>query len=137
MTGTEYQKLAMRTNDRKNVDRLSDKILQLHRFNPDIPGWDSRGGFDIGGILNACLGLSGEVGEVNDMVKKWVFHESSLELDHLAKEIGDVMWYIALICDSFGFNLDTIMQTNVDKLSKRYQDGFSVYEANHRKPDDV
>lgn len=137
MTGTEYQQLAMRTNDGKNVGRLSDKILQLHRFNPDVPGWDSRGGFDIGGIFNACLGLSGEVGEVNDTVKKWVFHESSLDLDHLAKEVGDVMWYIALICESFGFSLDTIMQMNVDKLSKRYRDGFSVYEANHRNLNDV
>lgn len=137
MKGNEYQKLAMRTNDKKNVDRLTNKILDLHKFNPDIPGWDKTGTFDIGGILNACLGLSGEVGEVNDMIKKWIFHESSLALDHLAKEIGDVMWYVALICDSFGFNLEEIMQMNVDKLLKRYQNGFDVYEANHRKSDDI
>ena len=93
MTGKEYTNLAMRTNDGKSAGRLTDKILEYHRFNGDLPGMDKTGIKDIGGILNACLGLSGEVGETVDMIKKWIFHESQLDETHLKKEIGDIMWY--------------------------------------------
>lgn len=50
-----------------------------------------------GTILNAYRGLSGEVGEFNDMIKKWIFHEKDLDEEHLKKECGDIMWYIAMV----------------------------------------
>ncbi len=137
MTGKEYTKLAMRTNDGKSAERLADKLMSYHGFNPDIPGWDKKAIKDLGGILNACLGLSGEVGETVDMVKKWIFHESKLDETHLKKEIGDIMWYVACMCHSFGYDLDEIMQMNIDKHLKRYPNGFNAYDANHRKADDV
>lgn len=87
---------------------------------------------DIGSVLAACLGLSGEVGEVNDLIKKFIFHEKSFDDIHLKKEIGDVMWYIALLCDSLHYNLDEIMQMNIDKLKSQYPDGFDVTRANNR-----
>ena len=125
MTGNDYQKLAMRTNDGKATERLErscDVFLDFH---------------DMGGIVNAALGLSGEVGELNDMIKKWIFHNTTLDKEHVKKEIGDVMWYVAMMCESFGFSLDDVMQTNVDKLIARYPDGFDTYRANHRAKDDV
>lgn len=51
--------------------------------------------------INACLGLSGEVGEFNDMIKKWIFHEKEFDEEHAKKEMGDVMWYIAMMCHTF------------------------------------
>ena len=45
---------------------------------------------DAGGLLNGCLGLSGEAGELNDIVKKWIFHKKPLDREHMKKEIGDV-----------------------------------------------
>lgn len=126
MTGNEYQALAMRTNDRKGSERLSSKL--------DSHDWNAE---DIGGVLNGCLGLAGEAGETLDMVKKWVFHEKELDKDHLKKEIGDVMWYVAMLCESFGFDLDEILQMNVDKLKARYPEGFDPEKANHRKPGDI
>ena len=71
------------------------------------------------------------------MVKKWVFHEKDLDKDHLKKEIGYVMWYLDMLCESFGFDLDEILQMNVDKLKARYPEGFDPEKANHRKPGDV
>lgn len=127
MNGKEYQKLAMRTNDGKANYRLSD-MVDNHLDDPTI---------DIGGILNGCLGLSGEVGEFNDMVKKWIFHEKPMDTDHAQKEMGDVLWYIAMICHSFGWNMDDIMQKNIDKLKARYPDGFDVELSTHRKAGDV
>lgn len=133
MQGAEYQALAMRTNDKKSTDRLLNKInnLKIGNRGEDTPE------IELGGVLNAALGLSGEVGELNDMLKKWIFHEKQLDVEHLKREIGDIYWYLALMCDSFGFNLDEIMQINVDKLKVRYPEGFDTYRANHRQAGDV
>lgn len=89
------------------------------------------------GIFNACLGLSGEVGEFNDIIKKWIFHEVHLNIDHAKKEAGDICWYLAMLCESFGWSLDEIMQMNVDKLKARYPEGFDIERANHRAEGDV
>ena len=137
MTGNDYQKLAMRTNDHKATERLiglgENFFLEKRCSEPDS---DIRKA-DFGGILNACLGLSGEVGEFNDMIKKWIFHEKELDIEHAKKEAGDICWYLAMLCESFGWNLDEIMQMNVDKLKARYPEGFDVQRANHRAEGDV
>jgi len=124
MNPNKYQELAMRTNDGKSSYRLTKTQVK----NAEI---------DVGGVLNACLGLSGEVGEFNDMIKKWVFHETELDVEHLKKECGDILWYTAMMCQSFGWNLEEIMQLNIDKLNARYPYGFDPDLSNHRKEDDV
>lgn len=133
MQGKEYQNLAMRTNDRMATDRMIDKCnLKINEA-----GVFKSDGIDLGGIFNVCLGLSGEVGELNDMIKKWIFHEKPFDEEHAKKELGDVMWYVAMMCESFGWDLDEIMQMNVDKLKARYPKGFDVELANNRKEGDV
>jgi NTP pyrophosphatase (non-canonical NTP hydrolase) len=124
MDASNYQGLAMRTNDHRASERLDEKIK-------------IGGAVDIGGVLNASLGLSGESGEVNDMIKKWIFHEKELDLVHLEKEIGDVCWYIAMMCEAFGFDLGEIMRINIDKLIARYPEGFDPERANNRPIGDV
>lgn len=133
MQGNEYQVLAMRTNDKKSTDRLEKKIADLKIGNR---GEDSLN-IELGGVLNASLGLSGEVGELNDMLKKWIFHEKQMDTEHLKREISDVCWYLALMCESFGFSFDEIMQINIDKLKARYPQGFDTYRANHRQAGDI
>ena len=125
MTGNEYQRLAMRTNDGKATERLEFHIEA------------NRGIKDIGGLLNGCLGLAGEAGELLDMFKKWIFHNKMLDRDHAKKELGDVMWYVAMICHSMGWELDEILQMNVDKLKARYPEGFSTELSNNRKEGDI
>ena len=137
MTGKEYQKLAMRTNDRKATDRLEEQIWINYFMDKDGYMILDEDGIDLGGVFNACLGLSGEVGELNDMIKKWVFHEKPFDEEHAKKEMGDVLWYVAMMCYSFGWDLDEILQMNVDKLKARYPQGFSVERANNRKDGDV
>ena len=133
MTGNEYQKLASRTNDGLATDRLYDKMHLIDYCNMVTPS-ENR---DLGGVLNACLGLAGEVGELNDMIKKWVFHEKELDKTHLKKELGDVMWYVAMMCQSMGWELDDVLQMNIDKLIARYPEGVDVVRANHREAGDV
>lgn len=127
MEAKEYQNLAMRTNDGKGTDRLLDWT------NVDANGKIK----DPGGLLNECLGLSGEAGELNDLVKKWIFHKKPLDREHMKKEIGDVCWYIADICHSMGFDLGEIFQMNIDKLKARYPEGFSEQRANNRSEGDI
>lgn len=124
MTPNEYQKLAMRTNDGDANHRLGKAQIDNIEY-------------DVGGIFDACLGLSGEVGEFNDAIKKWVFHEKEMDIEHLKKECGDIVWYIAMMCHSFGWDLEEIMRINIDKLKARYPDGFDTYIANHRNKKDI
>ena len=125
MNANEYQKLAMRTNDREATKRLLESMLTC----------------DMEYLLSQNLVFEdeqhGEVGEFNDMIKKWVFHEKSLDMEHAKKEMGDVLWYVAMMCESFGWDLSEIMQMNVDKLKARYPEGFDVERANHRAKGDV
>lgn len=76
------------------------------------------------------LGLTGEAGEVADMLKKHLSGTKPLDADRLEKlkyELGDVMWYVAALCDGLGFNMGEIAQMNIDKLRKRHGNSFSGY----------
>ncbi len=129
MNGNEYQNLAMRTNDGNSTRRLLDMTISDTKQN--------RINEDTGTILNACLGLSGEIGEFNDMIKKWIFHEKELDIEHLKKECGDILWYVAMMCHAFNWNLDEIMQMNINKLKARYPEGFDIFRANNRENGDM
>lgn len=80
MKANEYQKMAMRTNDGKTTKRLLECMLtcDMEYLLSQNLVYEDEQHLDLGGIFNACLGLSGEVGEFNDMIKKWVFHEKRI-----------------------------------------------------------
>lgn len=107
MTGSEYQREALRT--------ASGMIYDRH-----------------GMLMNGALGLCGESGEVADIVKKATFQGHELDEAHIAEELGDVAWYLAIAAHAIGYSLDDIFQMNVDKLRKRYLDGFEVERSVHR-----
>lgn len=111
MTGNEYQALAMRTRNEK--------------LSPD----DS--------LANGVMGLCGEAGECADLVKKCFFQGHTLDTEHFAKELGDVLWYIALCCEALGLQMEDVMQQNVDKLVSRYPVGFDPSKSQHRVAGDV
>ena len=83
-------------------------------------------------IVNGALGLNGEAGECADIVKKHMFQGHALDKEHLAEELGDVLWYIAVTAESIGYELADIAQMNVDKLRRRYPDGFEAERSVHR-----
>lgn len=66
------------------------------------------------------LGLNGEAGEVSEILKKHLIHGKELNLEHLSEEMGDVLWYFALICANHGLDFEGIMEQNVTKLVKRH-----------------
>lgn len=112
----EYQALAMRTNDGKCRERLTGKCFD-HFTGAEL--------YDPGDLLNGALGLTGEAGEVADMVKKHIFHGHDLNLDELVKELGDVCWYLALLCTTINVSIEEVLTRNIEKLEERYPEGFS------------
>ena len=99
MSPNEYQKLALRTASKEAME------------NP---------------TLNGVLGLGGESGECLDLVKKHLFQGHDLDKAKMAKELGDVAWY-----------LEDILRMNIEKLRARYPDGFDADHSLHRKAGDV
>lgn len=90
-------------------------------------------------ILNASLGLSGEVGEVNDIIKKYMYHGHKLDDDTKEKiilELGDVCWYVALMAWAIDkTKFEDVLNKNIAKLEKRYHGEFSTEKSVNRKDD--
>lgn len=105
MNGNEYQQKALRTAGEKAREDL---------------------------VLNGALGLSGESGEVADHIKKVRFQGHPLDTKVLANELGDIMWYVAIMAEGLGYSLDDIMEMNVEKLKKRYPNGFETERSINR-----
>lgn len=84
-------------------------------------------------LINGVMGLCGESGETIDIVKKWLAQGHELEKEKLKKELGDIAWYLAETAYALGFDLESVLQGNIDKLSARYPEGFSAEKSIHRK----
>lgn len=98
MTMSEYQKAALRTaKDRQDF---------------------------FARLQEGALGLTGEAGEVADYIKKGIYQGHLMNRNRIAEELGDVLWYVALIADAGGIDLDEVAQANIDKLWQRYPEGF-------------
>lgn len=80
-------------------------------------------------IQMSALGLNGEAGEVADLIKKHYYHGHELDIEAVQKELGDVLWYIATCATVFNINLEDIAKKNVEKLQKRYPNGFNTKDS--------
>ena len=107
MTINEYQKLAMKT------------------LNPKL------GKKDV--LINGVMGLCGESGEVIDIVKKHLAQGHELDREKLIKELGDVAWYLAETAYALDVDLETVLEGNIDKLRKRYPEGFASERSVNRE----
>lgn len=110
MTINEYQQRAMATLNPKLTER------------------------DV--LINSVMGLCGESGEAIDIVKKWLAQGHLLDREHLAGELGDVAWYLAEAATALGMPLEDILRANLEKLERRYPDGFSTERSVGREADD-
>lgn len=88
-------------------------------------------------ILQGLMGLNGEAGECIDILKKVLFQGHDLDKERLASELGDVAWYLAVSADAIGYDLETIFKKNIEKLNKRYPNGFDAEKSVHRSAGDV
>ena len=110
MTGNEYQKLAART------------------INNGLGG--------SGREMHALHGMVGEIGEIHSIYQK-VYQGHVCEFMHLKKELGDLLWFIAEYCTAMGWNLEDVMELNIEKLKARFPEGFETDRSLHRKVGDI
>ena len=108
MTVNDYQREAMRT------------------LNPALDKKDV--------LINSVMGLCGESGEAIDIVKKWLAQGHDLDKAKLAKELGDIAWYLAEAATALEMPLEDIFAANIEKLRKRFPEGFSA-EASQVRAD--
>lgn len=80
----------------------------------------------------AALGLAGEAGEVADIVKKIVGHGHEMSVAKLKDELGDTLWYVAEMCTVLNLSLRAVAYDNINKLKKRYPEGFSEERSRDR-----
>ena len=106
MTINEYQQLAMKT------------------LNPALSEKDV--------LINGVMGLCGESGEAIDIVKKWLAQGHELDKEKLKKELGDICWYLAETATALDCDLEDIMAANIEKLQKRYPEGFDTEKSVNR-----
>ena len=106
LTANEYQKKAMTT------------------LNPELSKQDV--------LLNGVMGLCGESGECIDLVKKHLHQGHPLDSEKLAKELGDVAWYLAETAWALDIPLEDVLRGNLDKLKKRYPQGFDTEKSVNR-----
>jgi NTP pyrophosphatase (non-canonical NTP hydrolase) len=85
-------------------------------------------------LTMTALGLAGEAGEFVELVKKYRFHGAPLDREKAAKELGDVLWYVAAACTALGVSMDEVAAGNLRKLEARYPGGFSA-EASAKRVD--
>lgn len=107
LTANEYQRLAMVT------------------LNPALEKKDV--------LINGVMGLCGESGEAIDIVKKWLAQGHELDKEKLAKELGDIAWYLAETAYALEIPLEDIFRGNIEKLKQRYPEGFSAHRSVGRK----
>lgn len=83
-------------------------------------------------LLNGCMGLCGEAGEVIDILKKHLSQGHELDKEKMIMELGDVAWYLAEVAFALGVSLEDVLARNIEKLKKRYPDGFSKEKSINR-----
>lgn len=107
------------------MDLIEYQLLAQRTSRHDLPA-ESH-------ITNGVLGLAGEAGECADLLKKHYYQDNRPFREQLIDELGDVMWYVAETASGLGVSLDDIALHNVEKLKKRYPEGFDPEKSLHRE----
>ena len=85
---------------------------------------------------HALHGMSSEIGEIHGIYQK-IYQGHDIDDEHLKKEVGDLLWFIAEYCTCHGWSLSDVMQMNIDKLKARYPEGFKDENSLNRKEGDI
>jgi NTP pyrophosphatase (non-canonical NTP hydrolase) len=98
--------------------------MQANEYQQFVSRTMNKGLLGREAISNYCMGLAGEVGEVVEPLKKFLYHGKTVDYAEVKKELGDVCWYVAALANELGIELNDVLEQNVEKLQKRYPDGF-------------
>ena len=114
--------LSVASREPLTANEYQEKAMAL--LNPALSRQDA--------LINGVMGLCGESGECIDLVKKHLHQGHELDKAKLARELGDVAWYLAETAYALELSLEEVLRGNLDKLKKRYPQGFEVEKSIHR-----
>lgn len=109
-------------------DFIAQAVQTESKPNPEM-------GFRLAAMVrpvHAAMGMETEVGELMDQLKKHIFYNKPLDEQNLREEVGDLLWYVALMCDCFNWKIEDVMAAVIRKLRTRYPNKFTEYDAQHR-----
>ena len=102
---------------------------------------ESGEAMQVARLMTSVIGMMAESGEFAEVVKKKIFQAdtkfSDDEIFHMKRELGDVLWYWVQGCIALGFTPEEVMQENINKLEKRYPNGFEVVRSEVRAEGDI
>ena len=104
----------------KCADFATYQLEAIKTASYDFKTWDMA-------LPYLALGVVGEAGEVAEQIKKHVRGDKELKTEKIKEELGDVLWYIANLCETLGFSLQDVAEGNIAKLRKRHGETFSGY----------
>lgn len=117
LTAGEYQRQADNTNlTEEGYEKVQGRVSDLEFVK----------------LAHAGMGLVTEAGEFTDMLKKHAIYGKALDRVNLAEELGDLMWYVALACNTLGISMEDVMAKNIAKLKIRFPEKFTEAHALER-----
>ena len=127
-----YQEYAYYTAS--DESKIFDKFisnLQIEQMETDV---------NLPLLLTSSIGLASEGGELTEIVKKVLFQGKTMDQSvrfHMERELGDILWYLSIACNSLNINLQQVMEENERKIRARYPEGFSVSRSENRAEGDI
>lgn len=97
------------------------QINDYQKFTLSTAIYPDAGTGGAGELTYLALGLNGEAGEVAEHIKKYL-RDNKINLDEIAYELSDCVWYIARLADAIGYTLESILEINQSKLTKRQKE---------------
>jgi NTP pyrophosphatase (non-canonical NTP hydrolase) len=129
----DYGKFVLSTTSEESLrtDTMIDRLYGLKYAHPNT---------EFSQLLTASIGMQAESGEFSEVIKKIIFQGKEFneqERFHLMRELGDVLWYWVQGCTALGYTPQQVMEENINKLEKRYPNGFEVTRSEVRKEGDI
>ena len=123
------------------ISTTSDESLRTHVMIDRLYGLrNSHPDTEFSQLLTASIGMQAESGEFSEVIKKIIFQGKPFTEDerfHLMRELGDVLWYWVQGCTALGYTPQQVMEENINKLEKRYPDGFDILRSEVREEGDI
>jgi NTP pyrophosphatase (non-canonical NTP hydrolase) len=128
----QYGKFVLSTTSEESLNTLAlvDRLLKL----------DITTSVEFSQLLTSSIGMQAESGEFSEVVKKIIFQGKPFTEDerfHLKRELGDVLWYWVQGCTALGYTPQQVMEENINKLEKRYPNGFEATRSEERAEGDI
>ena len=123
------------------VDKITSESSKSTKKMKERIDFINSSGVEVSRLLTAGIGLSGEVGEFNEIIKKTIFQSKSFDSEtheHIKRELGDIMWYVTQACLALKVDLVEVIRTNGEKLKKRFpKDRFTKESDTNRHREDI